>query len=40
MGAGLAPPPDGGTRALPDAVGDDAPKELEDRLFAAMSGEL
>ena len=40
MGGGQAPLPDGGTLALPDAVGDDAPKELEDRLFAAMSGEL
>ena len=39
MGGGQVPVPDGGTLAL-DAVGDDAPKVLEDRLFAAMSGEL
>ncbi len=41
MGGGQIPLPDGGTVGLPDAVEDEeAPQELEARLFAAMNGEL
>ncbi|WP_254838615.1 DHH family phosphoesterase [Natronomonas marina] len=41
MGGGQIPLPDGGKVALPEtAAAEDAPRELEARLFAAMNGEL
>jgi nanoRNase/pAp phosphatase (c-di-AMP/oligoRNAs hydrolase) len=40
MGGGQAPLPDGGNVDTLTTVGGDTPADLEDRLFAAMNGEL
>jgi nanoRNase/pAp phosphatase (c-di-AMP/oligoRNAs hydrolase) len=40
MGGGQVPLPDGGTVELVETTEEDAPRDLEDRLFAAMNGEL